>query len=160
MRQRVMIAMALACSPQLLIADEPTTALDVTIQGQILLLLKNLVKQSNMAMLFITHDLGVVYELADTIGVMYAGELVEIAEAKEFFQNPIHPYSKALISCLPNLFNNPQRLNVISGSVPKPSTEKTFCSFIERCPHKQEKCKQKQTLRKLNSTRYVRCINI
>ncbi len=158
MRQRVMIAMALACSPQLLIADEPTTALDVTIQGQILLLLKKLVKQNNMAMLFITHDLGVVSELADTIGVMYAGELVELANAKEFFQNPIHPYSKALLSCLPSLYDNPQRLNVIMGTVPKPSAERVSCAFMDRCPYKQEKCNKQQSLRKISDTRSVRCI--
>ena len=160
MRQRVMIAMALACSPQLLIADEPTTALDVTIQGQILLLLKTLVKQNNMAMLFITHDLGVVSEIADVVGVMYAGELVEIAHADEFFQEPKHPYSKALLSCLPSLKDNPKRLNVITGTVPKPSEERFTCAFMDRCPNKNDKCNQKQILREISNIRKVRCIYV
>lgn len=157
MRQRIMIAMALACSPQLLIADEPTTALDVTIQGQILNLLKSLVQEKYMAMLFITHDLGIVSELADTVGVMYAGELVEMAAARDFFTNAKHPYSQALISCLPKLENNPKRLNAISGTVPKPSETREYCAFMDRCAYKTSGCNQKQELRAVSDTHFVRC---
>lgn len=157
MRQRIMIAMALACSPQLLIADEPTTALDVTIQGQILNLLKSLVQEKYMAMLFITHDLGIVSELADTVGVMYAGELVEMAAARDFFTNAKHPYSQALISCLPKLENNPKRLNAISGTVPKPSETREYCVFMDRCAYKTSGCNQKQELRAVSDTHFVRC---
>lgn len=157
MRQRIMIAMALACSPKLLIADEPTTALDVTIQGQILALLKELVQENNMAMLFITHDLGIVSELADTVGVMYAGELVETAPAEEFFENPAHPYSKALIQCLPKLEHNPKRLFAINGTVPKPSGKRTGCAFMERCPYKEEQCAEKQAMQAINEKHGVQC---
>lgn len=157
MRQRIMIAMALACSPKLLIADEPTTALDVTIQGQILALLKKLVQEKEMAMLFITHDLGIVSELADTVGVMYAGELVEMASAHDFFTSAKHPYSKALISCLPKIKNNPERLNIIQGTVPKPSAKRDYCAFRDRCAHKTPQCNHKQELKALSDTRFVRC---
>lgn len=157
MRQRIMIAMALSCSPKLLIADEPTTALDVTIQGQILALLKSLVQEKQMAMLFITHDLGIVSELADTVGVMYAGELVEMARAKDFFTGAKHPYSKALISCLPKIENNPERLNVIHGTVPKPGALRDYCAFRDRCAYKTSACNQKQELKALSDTQFVRC---
>lgn len=157
MRQRIMIAMALACSPKLIIADEPTTALDVTIQGQILHLLKKSVQENNTAMLFITHDLGIVSELADTVGVMYAGELVETAPAEEFFRNPLHPYSKALISCLPKLFGNPKRLSAIQGTVPKPDETRTHCAFMDRCPQKHGACKEKQEFLPVSGSRSVRC---
>lgn len=157
MRQRIMIAMALACSPKLLIADEPTTALDVTIQGQILSLLKSLVQEKHMAMLFITHDLGIVSELADTVGVMYAGELVELAAANDFFTHAKHPYSQALISCLPKLENNPRRLNAIHGTVPKPGEKRDFCAFMDRCAYKTKQCSQKQELHALSDTHFVRC---
>lgn len=157
MRQRIMIAMALACSPKLLIADEPTTALDVTIQGQILGLLKSLVQENHMAMLFITHDLGIVSELADTVGVMYAGELVELAEAQDFFSHAKHPYSQALISCLPKLENNPKRLNAIHGTVPKPGEQRNYCAFMDRCAYKTNNCSQKQELTALSDTHFVRC---
>lgn len=157
MRQRIMIAMALACSPKLLIADEPTTALDVTIQGQILNLLKQLVRENDMAMLFITHDLGIVSELADTVGVMYAGELAEIAPAKEFFENPRHPYSKALIQCLPKLGNNPKRLFAIKGTVPKPSGKRSSCAFMERCDYKEKQCTEKQVMLAINEKHGVQC---
>lgn len=158
MRQRIMIAMALACSPKLLIADEPTTALDVTIQGQILSLLKSLVQEKDMAMLFITHDLGIVSELADVVGVMYAGELVELAAAHDFFTNAKHPYSQALISCLPKLENNPKRLNAIQGTVPKPSKQRDYCAFMDRCAYKTDRCNQKQELQALSDTHFVRCV--
>lgn len=157
MRQRIMIAMALACSPKLLIADEPTTALDVTIQGQILSLLKKLVQEQQMAMLFITHDLGIVSELADTVGVMYAGELVETASAHDFFANAKHPYSKALISCLPKIKNNPERLNSIQGTVPKPGEKRDYCAFRDRCAYKTSSCNQKQELKACSDTHFVRC---
>lgn len=157
MRQRIMIAMGLACSPKLLIADEPTTALDVTIQGQILSLLKSLVQEKHMTMLFITHDLGIVSELADTVGVMYAGELVELAAAKDFFTNAKHPYSQALISCLPKLENNPRRLNAIRGTVPNPGEKRDYCAFMDRCAYKTNSCNQKQELHACSDTHFVRC---
>lgn len=158
MRQRIMIAMALACSPKLLIADEPTTALDVTIQGQILSLLKSLVQEKHMAMLFITHDLGIVSELADMVGVMYAGELVEMATAQDFFAHAKHPYSQALISCLPKLEHNPKRLNAIHGTVPKPCEIREYCAFMDRCAYKTANCSKKQELHALSDTHFVRCV--
>ena len=157
MRQRIMIAMALACSPNLLIADEPTTALDVTIQGQILQLLKKCVQDNDMAMLFITHDLGIVSELADTVGVMYAGELVETAPAAEFFASPKHPYSQALIGCLPKFEGNPKRLNAIAGTVPKPGPGRTGCAFMDRCCYADKGCAAKQKLAAVSPSHFAAC---
>lgn len=133
MQQRVMIAMALALQPDLVIADEPTTALDVTVQKQILDLLKTLCAGST-AVLLITHDMGVVYEMADTVGVMYAGELVEEAPASEFFRRPLHPYSQMLLKALPSATTRGRPLFTIPGNVPDTSTWKTeACRFAERC---------------------------
>lgn len=157
MRQRIMIAMALACSPKLLIADEPTTALDVTIQGQILQLLKECVQNNSMAMLFITHDLGIVSELADTVGVMYAGELVEVSPAEDFFVNPVHPYSQALIRCLPKFTDNPKRLNAIAGTVPKPGAKRRSCAFADRCVYAEKRCEEKQILVPTAEGHFVAC---
>ena len=155
MRQRVMIAMALACSPKLLIADEPTTALDVTIQGQILNLLKTLVKERDMGLLLITHDLGVVSEIADTVAVMYAGEMMELAPVKDFFAHPLHPYSRALMACMPSILNK-ERLNSIAGSVPKPTEIRSGCAFLSRCSQVSEKCNMSSKLYNSAHTK-VRC---
>ena len=158
MRQRVMIAMALACSPRLLLADEPTTALDITIQGQILRLLNHLARERDMAVLLITHDLGVVAEAADDVAVMYAGELVEQAPAQDFFARPLHPYSQGLMACAPLVGNHEAiRLPSIPGMVPLPSNLPEGCAFGPRCPHFEEKCRRKQELREASNRHLVRC---
>ena len=134
MRQRVMIAMALACRPKLLIADEPTTALDVTIQSQILALIRKLQQSRGTAVLLITHDMGVVRENADRVGVMYAGKLVEEAPAGELFANPAHPYSELLMRALPSRTLRGRKLDTIEGVVPKATTAIPGCRFCTRCP--------------------------
>lgn len=134
MRQRVMIAMALACRPALLIADEPTTALDVTIQAQILDLLKQLQREMGMAVLLITHDLGVVAETADRVAVMYAGQVVEYADVRPTFRKPLHPYTAGLLQSLPKLGVEQEALRVIAGSVPNPAHFPVGCRFHPRCP--------------------------
>ena len=134
MRQRVMIAMALSCKPRLLIADEPTTALDVTIQAQILELLRKLQRETGMAILLITHDLGVVAENADVVAVMYASRVVEVATVEEIFDHPKHPYTQALLRSVPKLGAPEGRLESISGAVPNPARFPTGCKFHPRCP--------------------------
>jgi oligopeptide/dipeptide ABC transporter ATP-binding protein len=133
MRQRIMIAMALSCGPELLIADEPTTALDVTIQAQILELLDDLQKKNNMAILLITHDLGVVAENADDVVVMYASKIVETAAVGPIFENPLHPYTKGLLNSLPRLGARQKKLEVIAGAVPDPLHFPSGCKFHPRC---------------------------
>ena len=141
MRQRVMIAMALACEPDLLICDEPTTALDVTIQAQILDLMKGLQAETGMAILFITHDLGVVAELCDEVVVMYAGRAVEQADVYTLFANPRHPYTHGLLGAIPRLDGQPkQLLNTIRGQVPALNEMPAGCRFTNRCPHASERC--------------------
>ena len=140
MRQRVMIAMALACKPRLLLADEPTTALDVTIQGQILALLGGLARQRGMGLLLITHDLGVVAEMADE-GVMYAGRIVERAPVRDLFAEPLHPYTRGLIRSAPTLDTPPSApLDAIPGTVPSPGDLPQGCPFRPRCPEAHERC--------------------
>jgi len=142
MRQRVMIAIALACEPDILIADEPTTALDVTIQAQILDLIRTLQKKNEMAILFITHDLGVVAEMCDDVCVMYAGKVVEHAPVDEIYTNPRHPYTKGLIRSIPRLDTaQKSRLFEIRGMVPDLFSMPEGCRFQNRCPHAAEKCK-------------------
>lgn len=140
MKQRVMIAMALAQEPELLIADEPTTALDVTIQYQILKLLKELQQQRNMAMIFITHDLGVAAEIADNIAVMYAGHIVEIADRNSFFTSPLHPYSQRLFDVLPDFSKRGKKLDAIDGSVPPLTQAISGCPFAPRCKQAWAHC--------------------
>ena len=141
MRQRVMIAMALACRPRLLLADEPTTALDVTIQGQILALLRELSASRGMGLLLITHDLGVVAEMADTVGVMYAGSIVEKASVNSIFAAPLHPYTRGLMRSVPLPGTPPsQRLDAIPGSVPSPGALPEGCPFRPRCDMAHERC--------------------
>jgi peptide/nickel transport system ATP-binding protein len=143
MRQRVMIAMALACNPSLLIADEPTTALDVTIQAQILDLLRQLQQQSDMAILLITHDLGVIAEMVDRVLVMYAGQFVEEADVFTLFARPKHPYTQGLLASIPNVSDDRrQRLASIPGSVPVISQMPAGCRFHPRCPYATEQCRQ------------------
>jgi oligopeptide/dipeptide ABC transporter ATP-binding protein len=134
MRQRIMIAMALSCHPKLLIADEPTTALDVTIQAQILELLRELQRQTHMSILLITHDLGVVAENADEVIVMYASRVAETAAVGELFAHPLHPYTQGLLRSLPKLTNRRKRLEVVGGSVPNPLEFPSGCKFHPRCP--------------------------
>ena len=141
MRQRVMIAMALACRPSILIADEPTTALDVTIQAQILELLNRLQQELGMAVLLITHDLGVVAETADRVAVMYAGQVVEYCDVGSAFKKPLHPYTAGLLASLPKLGIKQATLRVIPGSVPNPAHFPRACRFHPRCPIAIEKCR-------------------
>ncbi len=161
MRQRVMIAMALACEPKILIADEPTTALDVLIQAQILDLLENLKRESGMSMLLITHDLGVVSEIAERVMVMYAGDEIETGPTKSLLKNPNHPYTKGLVSSRPHLGINRKkepRLTEIPGNVPNPNQRPTGCSFHPRCNWVMEKCKtQKPISETLNPNRQYSC---
>jgi peptide/nickel transport system ATP-binding protein len=142
MRQRVMIAMALACEPRLLIADEPTTALDVTIQAQVLDLMRTLREETGTAIVLITHDLGVIAELADDVVVMYSGRIVEKASVEMLFSNPQHPYTIGLLGSIPNLHLEQERLNAIEGQVPMPMTEVQGCRFAPRCPFAIDKCHQ------------------
>lgn len=160
MRQRIMIAMAASCEPDLLIADEPTTALDVTIQAQILDLLDQLQTQNNMSILLITHDLGVVAERADDIAVMYASKIVEKDEAGPFFAEPMHPYSQGLLKSLPQLNLSPKRLPTIAGSVPEPLHFPSGCKFHPRCPIgcNDKRCRQVEPeLRRVGPGRTVAC---
>lgn len=140
MRQRVMIAMAMSCNPKLLIADEPTTALDVTIQAQILDLMNRLKREQEMGMLLITHDLGVVAEMCDRVVVMYAGRVVEEATVDELFENPQHPYTKGLINSVPKLRQKVHRLESIPGNVPDLMNMPKGCKFAPRCPFVMERC--------------------
>lgn len=140
MRQRVMIAMAMACNPKILIADEPTTALDVTIQAQILELMKDVRDKFETSILLITHDLGVVAEMADRVVVMYAGKVVEEGTVEEIFENPQHPYTKGLLASIPSLEEKKDRLYSIKGNVPLASEMPKGCRFAPRCEHVMERC--------------------
>jgi len=141
MRQRVMLAIAIACGPDVLIADEPTTALDVTIQAQILDLLDNLRREMGMALLLISHDLGVVARVSDRVAVMYAGRIVERGRIPDIFTNPSHPYTKGLLRALPRLDAPPGPLAAISGQVPDPHNEESGCSFAPRCSDAMPRCR-------------------
>ena len=141
MRQRAVIAMALACDPELLICDEPTTALDVTIQAQILELLEELQEERDLAIMFITHDMGVIAEVADRVNVMYAGEIVESAPVVELFESPKHPYTQGLLNSIPGQgLEEDGRLSTIEGDVPTPNEEPTYCRFAPRCPKAFAEC--------------------
>lgn len=142
MRQRVMISLAMLCEPKLLIADEPTTALDVTIQAQILDLMKKIKSENQMAMVLITHDLGVVAETCDRVIVMYAGQIVEDTDVRTLFNEPKHPYSQGLLASLPKMNVRKQHLYSISGNVPRPDEIPKGCAFSTRCPHVFDKCKE------------------
>ncbi|MBL3705823.1 ATP-binding cassette domain-containing protein [Sulfitobacter sp. BDSS02] len=159
LRQRVMIAMALMCEPDLLIADEPTTALDVTIQAQILRLLVDLTREMNMAMILITHDLGVVARVADKVAVMYAGELVETGPATEVFAAPSHPYTRGLLRCIPQPGKTERGapLGTIAGIVPSLVGDVTGCAFRTRCPHALPVCREPIPVRG-DTTHAFRCV--
>ena len=141
MRQRVMIAMALSCRPRLLIADEPTTALDVTIQKQILKLMRDLQREFNTSIILITHDLSVVAEMADRVAVMYAGEIVEQASVEKLFAKPLHPYTEGLMKSTIRLGEKSRRLTAIKGTVPSISNMPSGCRFHPRCPYAAQKCR-------------------
>ena len=161
MRQRVMIAMALSGNPKLLIADEPTTALDVTIQAQILTLLRNLKEKSNTSIMIITHDLGVVAELADRVLVMYAGEVVEEAPIYELFENPLHPYTKGLMASIPKIHDVVDELYSIEGTVPNPADMPPGCKFFPRCPIGDIECtKIHPPLEYVSEKHAKRCIKV
>ncbi len=158
MRQRVMIAIALACKPSLLIADEPTTALDVTIQAQILALMNNLQKETGMSTILITHDLGVVAETCDDVVVMYAGKIVEKSSTKELFENPKHPYTIGLLNSIPKLGEKKHRLNTIPGIVPSLSNLPKGCRFQDRCSLVSDECKIiEPELKTLKNEKQVSC---
>ena len=161
MRQRVMIAMALSCSPRILIADEPTTALDVLIQAQILSLLKKIKNDTQMSILLITHDLGVVAEVAERVMVMYAGEIVESGSVNDLFRSPLHPYTIGLMESIPTLESTQQKLSKlkeISGTVPSLSQVPFGCPFHPRCSAAETRCKtDKPKLKKISQTHSVSC---
>ena len=158
MQQRVMIAMALASNPRLLVADEPTTALDVTIQAQIIELLTELKQRLGMSMLLITHNLGIVGDIADRVAVMYAGQIVELAPAAQLLTRPLHPYTQALMNSVPKLRGNAQRLTAIPGSVPNLGSFPSGCRFHPRCPKARHDCPQKSPeLLEVEPNRWVRC---
>ncbi len=158
MRQRVMIAMALACRPAILIADEPTTALDVTIQAQILELLGRLQAELGMAVLLITHDLGVVAETADRVAVMYAGQVVEYCEVRAAFERTRHPYTAGLLHSLPRLGEGRERLRVIPGTVPNPARYPAGCRFHPRCPIAASRClTEEPPLEEIEPGHHTRC---
>lgn len=143
MRQRIMIAMALSSSPKLLIADEPTTALDVTIQKEVLELMKKLKEDMNTSIIFISHDLGVVSDIADYVNVMYAGKLVERAKAEDIFKRPLHPYTRGLIKAIPSAHKKKDELYTIRGLVPNPIGLPDCCNFCDRCDEKMKICEEK-----------------
>ena len=158
MRQRVMIAMALSGDPELLIADEPTTALDVTIQAQILELLKSLQRQLNMSIIIITHDLGVIAEMADEVAVMYAGDIVEMARTRELFDDPKHPYTIGLMNSIPDINEEVTRLRTLEGLVPSLYDMPSGCRFAPRCPFACPECEASRVaLTTLEGGRQVRC---
>ena len=158
MKQRVMIAMALACRPDLLIADEPTTALDVTVQAQILDLLKRLQDEMGMAILLITHNLGVVAQFAQDVAVMYAGKIIERTQVRPLFQNPLHPYTQALLQAVPRRGHRSERLAAITGTVPAPLQYPPGCAFAARCPARLDFCANTQPgLRPVEAGHEVAC---
>ena len=156
MLQRVMIAIALSCNPSLLIADEPTTALDVTIQAQILDLLEELKAELGMAILLITHDLGVVARIADRVAVMYLGKIVETSDADSLFHDPRHPYSRALLQSIPRL-GMTGRLQTIQGSIPDAGTRLPGCAFLNRCPEAHQRCREEPPLFNTGTGREAAC---
>lgn len=159
MRQRVMIAMALACKPKVLLADEPTTALDVTIQAQILSLLSELKEAHGMAVVFITHNLGVVAQIADRVAVMYAGEVVETADVNTLFARPTHPYTEALLRAMPRVDLDTAVLEPIPGSVPAITAMPRGCAYASRCPLREARCEaQAPTLEPISQDHQVRCV--
>jgi oligopeptide/dipeptide ABC transporter ATP-binding protein len=159
MQQRVMIAMALASEPKLLVADEPTTALDVTIQAQILELLRDLKQRLGMSILLITHNLGIVGDIADRVAVMYAGQIVELAPARDLLRRPLHPYTQALMNSVPKLSGAATRLTAIPGNVPRIGNFPPGCRFYPRCPSAKPECANTMPeLIEIEPQRWVRCL--
>ena len=149
MRQRVVIALALSADPKLIIADEPTTALDVSVQAQIIELLKKLCEENGTAVILVTHDMGVIAEAADRVAVMYAGRLVELADKRTLFNEPRHPYTRMLLDAIPDLSQTHRRRTPISGEVPNPLSPPTGCPFHPRCPLANERCRKEMPLRQM-----------
>jgi len=158
MQQRVMIAMALACKPRLLIADEPTTALDVTVQAQILKLMRDLQLETGTSILLITHNLGVVAETCDRIGVMYAGTMAEVGATKDIFKDPLHPYTQGLMNLLPKVHQDVERLETIEGTVPNLLNPPSGCRFHPRCPYAMAVCKhEKPKMQEIHKGHFTAC---
>ena len=157
MRQRAMIAMAVSCGPKLLIADEPTTALDVTIQAQIIDLIESLKKERGMTVIFVTHDLGLVADIAQRVVVMYAGHVVEDAACAELFSDPLHPYTRGLLNCIPRLDEGRQVLPSIEGQVPVPSDFPAGCRFHPRCPYARDICTREEPAMSARNGHRVAC---
>ena len=158
MKQRVVIAIALACNPDILIADEPTTALDVTIQAQVLSLMKKLKKERGTSMIMITHDLGVVAEVCDKVAIMYAGEIVEYGTLDQVYRRPVHPYTKGLFASIPDLHKHVRRLTPIKGLMPDPSNLPEGCTLCPRCPAAMERCsKEAPQYVEVESGHMVKC---
>jgi peptide/nickel transport system ATP-binding protein len=159
MKQRVVIAIALACNPQLIIADEPTTALDVTIQAQVLDLMKDLKEKNNTSMILITHDLGIVAEICDEVAVMYTGRIVEQGTLEDIFENTMHPYTEGLFNSLPNVANRQALLKPIKGLIPDPMDLPPGCSFAPRCDYADSLCEQRTPeLREAGGIHKVACL--
>ena len=158
MKQRVVIAIALACNPDVLIADEPTTALDVTIQAQVLDMMKTLKQKYNMAMLMITHDLGVVAEICDEVSVVYAGRVIEHGNLDDIYNHTMHPYTKGLFASLPNINSQNSKLETIPGLMPDPSNLPTGCPFHPRCKYAKPVCSEKlPEYKHVSDTHYIAC---
>lgn len=157
MKQRVVIAIALACHPKLLIADEPTTALDVTIQAQVLDLMKDLREEYKTSLIMITHDLGIVAEICDEVAVMYSGNIVEKGTLEDVFNRTKHPYTEGLFNSLPNIKDRKAMLTPVKGTMPDPMNIPEGCPFHPRCPYVDEECKKPQYLRKFSENHYVSC---
>ncbi|MCR5229300.1 MAG: ABC transporter ATP-binding protein [Solobacterium sp.] len=159
MKQRVVIAIALACNPSLLIADEPTTALDVTVQAQVMEMMNKLKRELDTAMILITHDLGIVAEICDKVAIMYAGEIIEYGTAEDIFDNHRHPYTEGLFGSIPNLEEDQDRLSPIPGLMPDPTTLPEGCNFAERCPYAKPECSRGAVMTsRLSKTHVCRCI--
>ncbi len=159
MKQRVVIAIALACNPKLLIADEPTTALDVTIQAQVLELMKSLKEKNNTSMIMITHDLGIVAEVCDDVAVMYAGRIIEQGSLEEIFRNTKHPYTEGLFNSLPNIYEEQEMLKPIKGLMPDPTNLPEGCAFAPRCEYACEECrKRRPELKSFEGTHKCACL--
>lgn len=160
MKQRVVIAIALSCDPELLIADEPTTALDVTIQAQVLDLIKNIQANRGTSMILITHDLGVIADTCDRVAVVYAGEIVEVGTLEEIYDSPMHPYTKGLFGAIPDLSKDVARLSPVAGAPPDPTDLPEGCSFAPRCPLADRGClTEKVELRHVGGEHHVRCVH-
>lgn len=161
MKQRVVIAIALACNPDLLLADEPTTALDVSIQAQVLNLLKKLQQDRGLTYMFVTHDMSVVRHISDDICVMYLGQVVEKCPSKELFKNPLHPYTKALLSAIPSVdIHHPNKREILKGEITSPINPKPGCRFAARCPFATEACYQPQKQEEVATGHFVRCCRV